>query len=384
MPNGYCPAIVTQIGAVAGGNAPGTHLAPAGFLKMLFCCQNSSVSPINANNENGHTRPMTVVYRKRPTVSLVRDTDTCDIDGIPNRDEWTIPGLLHREVSFFISDKEISKYCQEASAPAAIGGVRPTGFMQEHLRTYFDYAAILLQSVNTALVSLQSTKFGENLIDHSALGRVVNINRSGADFALDDGMVAFLAEIKENEICDTPCLVGGGLIERYDMARLLQCCTAAGINVAQLPFPQLFPDRDTQTLWGANSFGVFAKGSVKFLSADKYVGDFAGEKGNSTFFNVAFPVQEFECADMAQCLRDLSIDVQVRYIDCPTEILVNGTPQTVNRGWQVILSKEFGLWTQPTTGYADGDPLEGTNGTLKYYATNVAGSPGIETYDPTP
>jgi hypothetical protein len=65
------------------------------------------------------------------------------------------------------------------------------------------------------------------------------------------------------------------------------------------------------------------------------------------------------------------MDVQMKYIDCPTEITVGeGQPQTVNRGWQIILSKEYAMWVQPTDAYQASDPLEGTNGTLLYYIDN--------------
>jgi len=62
----------------------------------------------------------------------------------------------------------------------------------------------------------------------------------------------------------------------------------------------------------------------------------------------------------------------MKYIDCPTVVDVNGVPTTVNRGWQVILSKEFALWVQPasTNEYAAGDELYQTNGTLLYEISN--------------
>jgi hypothetical protein len=88
---------------------------------------------------------------------------------------------------------------------------------------------------------------------------------------------------------------------------------------------------------------------------------------------VPFPVQEFnECADPEGCLNDLQLDMQLKYIDCPTTIDLNGVPTAVGRGWQVILSKYFQLFTMPANLYAAGDELAGTNGTLRYVATNNA------------
>jgi hypothetical protein len=59
---------------------------------------------------------------------------------------------------------------------------------------------------------------------------------------------------------------------------------------------------------------------------------------------------------------------------------VNGTPTLLNRGWQVILSKRYNLWVQPTDAYASGDELEGTNGTLKYFITNTSSDSGSYPY----
>ncbi len=120
---------------------------------------------------------------------------------------------------------------------------------------------------------------------------------------------------------------------------------------------------------GANQIGAFSPGSVKFINRQRYVGPYAGEKGNSFFFTLPLPVSEFGCAQ--DCLSDLVFDVQMRYIDCPTSVTINGSAVTVNRGWQFIISKTYALWVQPTDAYAAGDPLANTNGTLRYVITNA-------------
>jgi len=64
-------------------------------------------------------------------------------------------------------------------------------------------------------------------------------------------------------------------------------------------------------------------------------------------------------------------DVQMKYIDCPTSVDVQDSAVVVNRGWQVIISKDYSLWVQPTDAYAATDPLDDTNGTLRYVLTNT-------------
>jgi hypothetical protein len=374
MANGYCPALLRHIRDIAAGNTPGRRLSPAGFTAMLLNFQNSLVSPINDSwKSNGHVQGMTLKYRRRPTEADVTDEDNCEINSIPQYLEWNIPNLLYRQHSFFLSDEEIQKYCDEASRSVSIG--RPaTQIMQEHYEVIIEATQALMRSINTALVTAMATQFGDNLVSGSNTGRVINIAKAGTDMTLDDGFIALLSDMRENEICDDTAIVGGGLFSAFDLSRAMLCCSNAGIDLGRLGLPRFYFDKDTQAIWGQDSIGVFTPGSVKFLSRNRYVGAFAGQKGNSTFFTMPLPVNELYCADSN--LRDLIFDVQLRYIDCPTTIDVAGVPTVVNRGWQFIISKLFGLWVLPTDGYNAGDVLEGTNGTFKYFITNDETSPG--------
>jgi hypothetical protein len=375
MANGYCPALLRHIDQIAETNSPTLKLHVAGFLKSLFLAQNSTVSPVNDGLQpNGHKKTLTVKYRKRPTSDVVTDTDDCEIDRIPAYSEWSLPSLLFRKTSFFITDEEIKKYCDEASRAASMGAGAST-FMQEHFGVYLEHANILMKEINKALVSQMATQFGENITIGSDAGKVINIDINGQNLRLNDGIIELLNDLRENEMSDQTYMVGGGIMASYDAVRLAQGLTDKGVDASRLAFPQFFYDKASQTEWGQDAFAIFSRGSVKLLTYNKYVGGFAGAKGNSIFGTVPFPVQDFsqnpDAMLMAQVLRDLRLDFQMRYIDCPTEIDVAGTPTTVNRGWQIILSKEFGLWVQPKTAFDTGDELENTNGTLLYYATNV-------------
>jgi len=89
MATGYCPALLRQVTEVANGNSAVGKIHVAGFLKMLFCCQNSTVNPINDGyGDNSHRKTLTVAYRQRPTLAHVQDTDDCDINRIPAKAEW--------------------------------------------------------------------------------------------------------------------------------------------------------------------------------------------------------------------------------------------------------------------------------------------------------
>ncbi len=141
------------------------------------------------------------------------------------------------------------------------------------------------------------------------------------------------------------------------------------MDFSRLGLPAFYFDKDSQDIWGTNQIGVFAPGSVKFISRNKYEGPYAGYRGTSFFFTLQLPTNEFGCAP--DCLDQLRFDVQMKYIDCPTAVTINGSATTVNRGWQVIISKDYSLWVQPQTAYRVDDPLFQTNGVLRYVLTNT-------------
>jgi hypothetical protein len=253
-------------------------------------------------------------------------------------------------------------------------GAPATRVMAEVYDLIIEHANVVMAGINLDLVTQQATEFGQNVSDGS-VGTYININRNGDQLILDDGIVQMMQDLAENQICGDPCIVGGGLFSNYTKAQALLCCNNAGIDYSKTGLPNFFFDKDTQNVWGQNSVGVFAPGSVKFIGYNENVGSFAGERpGGSIFTTLPLPVNEFGCAD--DCLRDLVLDMQLKYYDCATTVDVNGTPTTVQRGWQVILGKYFTLWTQPDNAYASGDPLEGTNGTLKYFISNSTYSGG--------
>lgn len=378
MANGFCPALLRHIDEIAEGNAPGRKMHVAGFLASLFCCQNSSVSAINDGLEDSHVRPLTVKYRQRPTSAHVQDEDNCEINRIPAYAEWNLPALGFKSSSFFIPDSTIQQYCVDASDKRQVG-TPPTQVMNEVYDIILEHANVLMSEINKDLVAEMATQFGDNVTTGSSTGKVINIARDGDQFILDNGVVEMMRDLQENEICGQPCIVGGGLWASYEAARAAACCNAAGLNLSQLSMPKYFYEKNTTQYWGDNTVGVLAPGSVKFIGRNAYGPKFAGDKGGSFFTQLPFPVQEFGC-NLDECLRDLIFDLQLKFIDCPTTIDVQGTPTVVNRGWIGILSKRYSLWVQPTNAYASGDELEGTNGTLKYFITNTASSAAAYPY----
>jgi len=368
--NGFCPSLLYHINEIAGENAPGRKMHVAGFLAMLFCCQNSSASLLNAAYDGGHNRPLAVKYRRRPILSDVQDEANCDINTQPGYQEWNLPGLRHKQYSFHIADDLIRQYCIDASRMRSVGAP-PTQAMQEVYELIVEGANIVLRAINQDLVIAQATEFGVNAGTGSSGGKIINIPRNGNDFVLDNGIIDMMQDFQDNEFCGEPCIVGGGIYSAYDKAAAIACCNAAGMDLSRVSAPRFFFDKDTQSIWGANSIGAFAPGSVKFVSRNKYTGVWAGQRGPSFFTTLPLPVNEFGCAD--DCLRDLVMDLQLKYNDCPVD---DGNGGTLEPGWQAIISKDYSLWTQPDNAFQLTDELYGTNGTLKYFVSNTSYSGG--------
>lgn len=372
---GFCPAILYHIDQIADQNAPGKKMHVAGFLAMLFCCQNSTVSPLNDQYSGGHQRGLTVSYRRRPILADVQTESTCDINAQPTKLEWNVPVLSHRQYGFHIADDLIRRYCEDASDMKNTGSPS-TRVMAEVFDLIVEGANIVMKSINVALVTAMATEFGVNTTTGSSTGKVININRNGNDYSLDDGIVEIMSDIQHNEICGTPCIVGGGLFNSfYNHAKVITCCNQAGLNIGEAGIPPFYFDKDTQTIWGQDTIGMFAPGSVKFISRNKYVGSWAGQRGLSFFTTLPLPVNEFGCAD--DCLRDLVLDMQLRYNDCAVD---DGQGGTIEPGMHVMLSKDFALWAQPDNAFQEGDELEGTNGMLKYFITNTSYTGGAYAY----
>jgi hypothetical protein len=378
MSQGFCPALLTSINDVAEGNAPGRKMQIAGFLAMLFCCQNSLVNPVNSGFDGPNIRPLTVSYTKRPVVSQVSSTDDCNVDRIPSYLEWTLPNLGFKKSSFFIDDATMAQYCADF-ASSRQAGRPPTTVMREVYERMYETANVVMRAINQDLVTQMLTRFGVNVTTGQSHGKVINVDQDGAKFVLDNGIIDMLRDIQENEICGDPCLVGGGLWSAWNASQLLQCCNAAGMDFSKTGLPKFFFDKDTQQIWGPDTAGLFAPGSVKFIGRNAYQGWGAGPKGTSFFTMLPMPVEVFSC-NADDCLRDLIFDMQMRYIDCPTTLTVAGNSQSVNRGWQVIISKRYALWVQPADAYQTTDPLYDTNGTLMYYLTNQPTDPHTYAY----
>lgn len=377
MANGYALPILQHIAALAGTN-PARKLSPLGFLQMLLSRMDDSVK-WSQQYKDGHETSLKVKFRRRPLKSQVRDTESnCDQAASPSYEEFDVPNLVHREVSFWLSNAQIRQYSTDASqlvkinpASGAAELQRETQVMKEVYDLFIEYGAVLLAAINEALVTQMATQFGNNVVTGSNAARALTF--SLGTVGMQDALVQLMTDWRENELGDDVGIVGHGPFANLEMIKKFysQMPNQQGFNMAAMAqgLPNVWYDKDAKAIWGANQVGVFAKGSVHLLTRNLYTGNFAGKLANSSFFTMALPVNELTVPQ--QFLDRLLFDVQIKEVDCPTEIEVNGVPTTVREGVIVFLKKKFSLFTLPEM-YQAGDPLFGTNGNLRYQITATA------------
>lgn len=364
--------------ALAGCN-PAKKLGPKGFLQAVLSQMDDSVTAsLNDRYTGGHSRSATVAYRTRPLASSVLDSlPDCETAATPAYSEFNLPSLLSRSVSFWVPDSLLRQYCADVSQYVKINGSTTsmngeTAVMKEVYSMLLEYAGALTSSINTALVTQQATAFGTNTVTGVATSTALtfDLNTNG----MQDAFVRLMSDLRENEICDTDGLafVGNGPFSNLDLIRQWFANGPAdnGINKAALmnSFPNVFFDKDTRTLWGANQIGVFEKGSLALINYPQYTGNFARRLANSEYFTMNLPIEEYCCPQ--PYLDRLQFDVQIKEYDCAPTLAINGgAAAEQGPGVMVMLSWQGSLFTRPTSLYAVGDPLAGTNGTLRYTIT---------------
>lgn len=354
---GFVQALLLNINLIAGLNDPQTKITPVGFLKMLY--ENNALAQINnlPDLQAGKAREIKIRYMQRGTESDVTDTDDCETPITPEWKETSIPEMQFSKIGIFISDEQMRKYQIEADQTLA-AGTPSAPLMRGLYETLIVKVNGLLQKMDTNLLSAQNTKWGKNIAYDADTAQQIAL---GTTAGLNDGYVKLLDDAQANEVLDNLLICGSGKVTRYDIyQRIKNGFDAQGIG--SLPLNAYY-DPKASTIWGADHFGVFAKGMIGIVDWNKNVGAYAGVRGQSVFFTIPLPVQ------VGNEVIPITFDAQLKYIDCPT-FSADGA-KTQDRGWQLIVSKHYALFNTPKDAFAAEDRLNGMNGTFHYVATDA-------------
>lgn len=373
MSLGFAPYLLKHSKAVFQGIAPSEKITPVGYTRMLLENTKPNIVSSGIDDGSGHIKDVRIKYRTRLPKGKSQTTDNCDIDARPAYSEQTITATMFRKYAVLLEDETISKYEQEASKLLdASGNLKgTTSLMNEQWAVIMETINGLMGDINDDLVTKQVTNFGVNQTNGLATAKTVNFPLSTATNVLTSGMTMLMADARANEFdINKAVIVGAGLIDNYYLQHLNRAVGMGenGVNQNQLALPKFYHDFECASAWGANQFGIFEKNAVQLIDINRYVGFKAGNKGGDFFGTLTVPV-----LDAQGNMSMFTFDIQLTYIKCPTELVIGGygDPQTVNRGWALIISKSFDSFNIPADAYHADDRLYGNNGTLRYTATNA-------------
>jgi len=352
---GACMALGKATISTFGMQDPRYVASPMGFLRMLLA-HNWVTNPSNlAGVQAGKVRNLEVSYYPRGLESEITDVDDCESTPA-GQQTFNMGPSMFRKTGIWLGLEELQTLCDMAEGNVSIDGA---GFPTELYERMVGRINVMLESINKAILLAQKTKFGVNF--NTGSNAPTNLEVSLDKVYLDRGYTKLLADLEDNLIPNGYGIVGSGIIRNLFLATTMK----TGANMDGMDYRlglggNFFYDRPSMTAWGENQFGAFAPNSVKFIDVPRYVAPtLSGLQGTSFFFQLPIPM------DFGNGQYTMNLDAQLKFFDCPTDL---GDGNVQDRGWALMLSKTFGLFTAPTL-FKEGDPMHGTNGTLLYTAS---------------
>jgi len=367
MANGIAKPILQGLDAVAGAAYPGTKLRAHGLAGMVIT--NTQPGDIQYNSAPGHKQQVDIKYKQPFTSAQTETSLACDDVLIPAYNEATVAVNNVRRLSFHIEDEVIAAYTADTSAAAQFpGSVPSSSATAEVIGTIYHAAEGLLRAINLDLWSLVT--FGTNVVTASNSATTINFSSDTSVQKFDQGFPRLLSDYQKNGLTDRAQVVGEGNFLNVAMAQAMR----GGVDQfgydyrMALGMVDFWRDQDVLTgLGNANHIAVFEPGSIKFVEYNRYTGSKAGTFGADQFFQISLPMVD----PMTNVATMVKFDVQTRYNPCTTTMTnsyTNGSI-TVEKGWQVILSKTFGLFQIPSDAFRHEDPRRSVNGALRYNVT---------------
>jgi hypothetical protein len=363
---GFRSYLLRHIRSIVGdATTPQFKIEPLGFLNMLQSSKKPSV--LRLNTDAGHQNSVQVKYKQRWTKDFVSTGIDCDTTNVSAYRETAVNLSSTRAFAIHIDDETIAKYEDDASRTVMVGQPA-TGMMNEFLEDIYSAANAILSAVNTDLLTTLSANIGINRRTGANTASTLNINKNSTVDDLSLGLTLLLADYKLNGGSGTPQVVGGGLFSNFAWQQAAKSAAQNGLDTAvQFANLKFYYDNDVPTVFAANNIVVFQPDSVQIVEYLMNTGFKAGAKGTSIFGTLMLPM--FMGAEVIP----VEFDFQLKYVDCATTMTQEyyGDTITVQRGWNLILSKQCGLFTIPSDAYRAGDPLAGNRGTLLYNVTNT-------------
>lgn len=363
---GYRPYFLAHIRSILAENTPQHKIEPVGFLNLLS--SQSKPKVLRLNNAAGHQNTVQIKYKQRYTVDFTDTVKSCDQTNVQAYREMEVNLDSTRQISIHVADETIANYEDDASKTLNLG-TPPTEIMNELLDEIMNAASAILEGVNLDLMTIAAANVGVNRRTGLNTATVVNFDPDMTNLLLTDGLTQILSDYKVNAGTGTPQVFGSGLFFNFMLQQAAKSADQRGLDTAiQAAGIKFYHDLQAANILGANEILVVQPNALQWVEYLEYTGFKAGVKPDgSQFFTLPLPVQ------MGSEVMLIDFDVQMKYNSCAETITdaYYSTPLTVQKGWQIIISKRSGLFTIPADAYRATDPLAGNRGTLLYQITNA-------------
>lgn len=363
---GFADSLTKHIFKITAENTPQFKLNWQGHLNLLKHNKNANIVRINDETNAGHRRTVIIKAKQRATVDMTDTVKSCDQVNVNAYFERAVNLSNVRQYAIFIDDETIARYPNEASAASGLG-TPSTPLMNEFLLQIKEGADALLSGVNQDVATLMAANIGVNQRTGNNAAAAINLVLNTTNNPLDQGLTQVLTDFQLNESSGRPMMVGNGLIHNFMLQQRAKSPDQSGINTPIMANDfDFFQDPFAATSLGANQAIVYEPEAVQLIEYMEYKTWKAGDFGVSTFFTFMLPMQVSNRVEMVE------FDAQLKYFDCPTTLTdaYYGTSVQVAKGFSLIISKQFGLFTIDQA-YRATDRLNGNRGSYRYSFTNV-------------
>ncbi len=365
---GFAPYILNSINQVAGTASPERKLQVPGLTNYLMTRSPSQKSMVDLNTANGQERTVRVRMKQRLAAGHIESGAVdCDQTNVIPVSEVDVDVNTTRWVSLFRTDQEMRRFTEESIRTQSVGA--PAAPIQQELVDDIMAAANqLIQEIDIALMTQVTTAFGVNRRTGVATSTAINFNRNSTTNPLTDGEIRILTDWSQNQAVGRPAVIGAGNYYAWILQQGAKSANEAGIDTRffanQVDF---FYDLNADTQFGANQVAIVEDGSLHMVEFFENMGAFSGERpGQSFFFTLNLPMMR------GNEVVPMKFDAQLRYEDCPSTKTDGyyGTSLSLGRGWQIIISKQVGLFTFGDAAYRATDVLNGNTGVYRYTINN--------------
>ncbi len=363
---GFADSLTKHLALITLENTPEFKLQNQGFLNLLFSNKRHTEVKLNKEGAEGHRRNVIIKARQRYDITQTDTVHSCENILVPTYFERTVALPGFRQIALFIEDETIALYPSQASASIGIG--KPgTTLMNEFVTSIKTAADAILSGVNQDLLTLAVAAIGVNVRTGGVGAAGINLRLDTTNNPLNQGMTQVLSDYTQNQSHGKPKMIGSGLPNNYFIQQKAKSPDQSGFSTPIMANDfDFFYDPFAQAALGANQSIVYQPESVQIVEYMRYKGFKGGDKQTSFFFTFMLPIQ------LSDRVVQVEFDAQLKYYDCPQTLTdaYYGTSLAIQKGWSIIISKDFGLFTIDQA-YRGTDLLAGNRGSYRYVFTNV-------------